>query len=170
MIYTFLLAILLEALSSFRTLCVQYFQQRTDDNNNGSRHHCRQWRVEWTRQIVITILYALQTILGYLLMLIVMSYSIELLLSILLGLVVGNGLFVRYSNNNSYNNEDDILLDDNDDHEDDDNEHFNEDNTIRSAYRYIEDQPTNNEALTLLSIGSSVSHNNRLRDGIVRRR
>ena len=53
-------------------------------------------------------------------MLIVMSYSMELLLSILFGLIIGNGLFVRYTNNT--NNEDsrfDDFDEDDDDREND---------------------------------------------------
>ena len=174
MIYTFLLAILLEAISSIRTMCAQYFQERKNDLSRTLQQHIsrrsrrrHQWRMEAIRQLITIILYTFQTIIGYLLMLVAMSYSMELLLSIFSGLIIGNGLFVRYHNNsddqnnyiNTNNNNEETLFDD--------NENLNSDDTNRNS-RYEQDTP-NDEAQALLP-NSSNTRRQSTHDGIIRRR
>lgn len=160
MIYTFLLAILLEALSSIRAVCGQYFQHQRSSIVRGQHHigssfHYRRrlGLLEVSRHIITIILYAFQTIIGYLIMLIVMSYSMELLLSILFGLIIGNGLFVRYTNNT--NNEDSRF--DDFDEDDDDRE-----NDSPATIDIID------ETQSLLPV--SDRSRNRPIDGIIRRR
>jgi hypothetical protein len=72
MVYSFLLAILLEALTVPQRIC------------SGFRRK---------PHLLLTIIYALQALLGYLIMLIAMSFSIELFASVLCGLMVGHVLF-----------------------------------------------------------------------------
>jgi Ctr copper transporter family len=156
MIYTFLLAILLEALSSIRTMCEQYFHPATKDDTVSNTLHQHRLQ-EMTRHLITIILYTIQTVIGYLLMLVVMSYSIELLLSVLLGLIIGNGLFVRYhddSTGSSNSNSEATLLDD------DEN-----DNGMTNS-PYDEHQP-DDEAQSLLS---SSGRRQRSNDGIIIRR
>ena len=146
LIYTFFLAILLEALSSVRNICVQYLQHRQE------RSRRRQWLLKATQHVIATILYALQTILGYLLMLIAMSYSIELFLSIIFGLIIGNILCVRYGNDNGP------------DENVDDNDNVNEDGDIQ-VHSAEEDATTETRALL-----HSSGRRNRTNDLSIRRR
>jgi hypothetical protein len=78
MMFSFLFALMTEGLSGCRGLVVR--------NCHGRR----------LRKSLLTLIYALQSTAGYLLMFAAMSYSKELLLSVVVGLMVGNRLFMRY--------------------------------------------------------------------------
>lgn len=78
MLFTFLLAVLVEGLSSARVNVVHNMANR-------KRQHA-----------LLTVIYGLQAMLGFILMLVTMSFSIELVLSVIGGLVTGNLLFMRY--------------------------------------------------------------------------
>jgi hypothetical protein len=78
MMFSFLFALMTESLSACRGLVVR--------NCHGRR----------LRKSLLTLIYALQSTAGYLLMFAAMSYSKELLLSVVVGLMVGNQLFMRY--------------------------------------------------------------------------
>jgi hypothetical protein len=78
MMFSFLFALMTESLSACRGLVVR--------NCHGKR----------LRKSLLTLIYALQSTAGYLLMFAAMSYSKELLLSVVVGLMVGNRLFMRY--------------------------------------------------------------------------
>lgn len=78
MFFSFLFALLTEGLSACRGLVVR---------------HCHGKRL---RKTLLTLIYALQSTAGYLLMFAAMSYSKELLFSVVAGLMVGNRLFMRY--------------------------------------------------------------------------
>jgi len=80
--FTFLLAILVEGLSSARSVVVRSFSAALP------RQHA-----------ILTLIYAVQSLLGYVLMLVTMSFSIELFLSVIAGLMVGNLLFIKYEKN-----------------------------------------------------------------------
>jgi hypothetical protein len=77
MMFSFLFALMTESLSACRGLVVR--------NCHGS-----------LRKSLLTLIYALQSTAGYLLMFAAMSYSKELLGSVVVGLMVGNRLFMRY--------------------------------------------------------------------------
>jgi hypothetical protein len=78
MMFSFLFALMTEGLSACRGLVVR--------NCHG----------KWLRKSLLTLIYALQSTAGYLLMFAAMSYSKELLMSVVVGLMVGNRLFMRY--------------------------------------------------------------------------
>jgi hypothetical protein len=78
MMFSFLFALMTEGLSACRGLVVR---------------HCHGRRL---RKSLLTLIYALQSTAGYLLMFAAMSYSKELLASVVVGLMVGNRLFMRY--------------------------------------------------------------------------
>jgi hypothetical protein len=110
MIFTFLLAILVEALSSARTFVLSYFSSKSNlessaprrQNQSVERNHGRQQRNR-LQHVLLTGIYGLQAILGYALMIITMSFSVELLLSVVAGLMMGNLLFIRYESSSSRN-------------------------------------------------------------------
>ena len=166
MIYTFLLAILLEALSSIRTICLQYLLQPLPKNNNTNSRPLQQQRryyylcfIVVLRHVVAIMLYALQIIIGYLLMLIAMVYSIELFLSIVFGLIIGNGLFVRYNHDTASDNN---IDDDDDDDIDDDG---------GNQPDLEEEHCCNEETQSLLSGSATIlSSSTRANDGNIRRR
>lgn len=79
MVFSFLLALLTEGLSRARVVLIKYIHLK------HGRH----------RKLVLTVIYALQQWLGTLIMLVSMMYSIEMLLSVVAGLTVGNFLFLR---------------------------------------------------------------------------
>lgn len=78
MVYSFLLALLLEGLSAAR---LNFMRTWPKD---------KQWIL---RAGTLTTIYAAQALLGYLIMFVAMMYSVELLISVACGLAVGNGLF-----------------------------------------------------------------------------
>jgi hypothetical protein len=80
MVYSFLLALMTEALTSVQGRIKNYLPI-------GSR----------TRTVIMSIFYAVQQFSGYLVMFIAMTYSIELFASALLGLMAGNFLYLRGS-------------------------------------------------------------------------
>ena len=85
MLFTFLLAILLEGLSSARGVLVRSSSLPIFGNHRRRQH------------LLMTLIYAIQALLGYILMLVTMSFSMELFLSVIVGLMVGNLLFIRYN-------------------------------------------------------------------------
>jgi Ctr copper transporter family len=94
LLFSFLLALLLEGLSKARTLCIRYFVGLELDR----RSRTSELRLnEFLQQLCLTIIYGLQAVLGYLLMFIVMSYSIELMTSVIAGLIVGNRLWMPHT-------------------------------------------------------------------------
>jgi hypothetical protein len=74
MIYSWLLGIMLEALTNFQIWLRPFLPQKL-------------------RKIVFPLLYGIQQWLGYIVMMVMMMYSIELFASTLLGIVVGRALF-----------------------------------------------------------------------------
>ena len=78
-VFSFLLALLLEILSAVRGLTQHTFSQRP-----------------LLRHVLLTMLYALQSILGSLCMFLSMTFSYEILLSTIAGLMVGNLVLFRY--------------------------------------------------------------------------
>lgn len=76
MLFTFLLAVLVEALSAMRGSIVRNMKRQ--------------------QHVVLTVIYGIQALLGYILMLVTMSFSIELVLSLILGLMMGNLFFMKY--------------------------------------------------------------------------
>ena len=85
MLFSFLLALLTEGLSRGRFTLIRFLHRR---------HGAKQ------RKLFLTVVYALQQWLGTMIMLISMMYSIEMLLSVVAGLMVGNFLFMREYDNN----------------------------------------------------------------------
>lgn len=81
MVFSFLLALLAEGLAATRFVLIECIQE----------HHAGQKN----RKLLFTIIYALQSWMGTMVMLVSMMYSVELLLSVVAGLMVGNFLFVR---------------------------------------------------------------------------
>mmetsp|Transcript_17459 Transcript_17459/g.35133 ORF Transcript_17459/g.35133 Transcript_17459/m.35133 type:complete len:185 (+) Transcript_17459:117-671(+) len=80
LVFSFLLAILMEVFSAVR----------------GAASHWIQKNRPLARFVCLTLIYTLQAILGYLLMFLAMTYSIEILLATVAGLCVGNLAFFRY--------------------------------------------------------------------------
>jgi hypothetical protein len=74
MVYSFLLALLTEGITSFQGWIRRFLTGKA-------------------RKFVMAFLYAIQNCLGYVVMLIAMMYSIELLVCVLLGLMTGRALF-----------------------------------------------------------------------------
>lgn len=77
MVYSFLLALLTQGLSALRAVVVRHIRARN------------------TRRLFLAIIYPLQQVLGYLIMLSCMMYSIELLFAVVVGVALGNRLFVK---------------------------------------------------------------------------
>ena len=77
-VYSFLLAILMESLSAVRGAASHYV------------------RSPLSRFLVLTLIYGVQGLLGYLLMFLAMTFSVEILLAAVVGLAVGNLAFFRY--------------------------------------------------------------------------
>jgi hypothetical protein len=78
-IFSFLLALCMEILSAIRGVAAHYLHQS-----------------RWIRFLGLTLIYGLQAFLGYLLMFLSMTFSIEILLAAIVGLCVGNLAFFRY--------------------------------------------------------------------------
>jgi hypothetical protein len=81
MLFSFLMALLTEGLAASRFAVIDWLRYYP----TLQRH----------RKVALTAVYALQSWLGTLIMLVAMMYSIEMLLSVIAGLMVGNYLFVR---------------------------------------------------------------------------
>jgi Ctr copper transporter family len=107
LLYTFGLAVLLSAVSSVRVGVVVAVSTSTVTSNarptlhNGANHG--------RALLLLLFLYAIQALVGYALMLVVMTYSIELLLAVIAGLVTGHIVWaaaalpehdIEYSNDN----------------------------------------------------------------------
>jgi Ctr copper transporter family len=127
LLYTFCLAVLLSAVSSVRvgTIVAMMSSVTKNDtgppppcNNGGVNHHSSSSCALW-----LLFLYAIQALLGYALMLVVMTYSIELLLAVIAGLVTGHVVWAAArpeqhdteflcSNDNEDDDDDDLLSQD----------------------------------------------------------
>lgn len=79
MMFSFLLGLCMEILSASR---------------GAASHYVR--RPAWARVLCLTTIYAVQGLLGYLLMFLAMTFSLEIILATVLGLCVGNLAFFRY--------------------------------------------------------------------------
>jgi hypothetical protein len=86
MLFSFLMALLTEGLAASRFVLIDWLRYPV-----LQRH----------RKAALTAVYALQSWLGTLIMLVAMMYSIEMLLSVIAGLMLGNFLFVRDHKNNN---------------------------------------------------------------------
>lgn len=78
MLFSFMLALLTQGLSAVRAAVV--------------RHVKEQKRL---RKTLLVLIFTLQQLLGYLIMLIAMMFSIELILAVVVGIALGHRLFVR---------------------------------------------------------------------------
>ena len=89
MVGCFFLAIFVEGLSALRYRIVRSVKQahRRGDQQQSSTQGLR---------LVVSVFHGLQGLVGYLLMLSIMTFSVELLLSVAVGLAVGYGLFFQY--------------------------------------------------------------------------
>jgi len=93
MLFSFLLAIVMEGLSAVRIWVVGYVGQSSP------------WR-----GILLTLIYAFQAVMGYTIMFVAMMYSVELLLSVAVGLAIGNAIFLSLLNINKRRPGDDSFL------------------------------------------------------------
>jgi hypothetical protein len=78
MLFTFLLAFFTEGLSAIRGCILRRVPKRTI-----------------LRAILLSIVYGLQTLMGYMIMFVAMMYSVELFFSVAVGLAFGNAIFLR---------------------------------------------------------------------------
>eukprot|EP00977_Amphora_coffeiformis_P024114 scaffold15089_cov168-Amphora_coffeaeformis.AAC.6 len=86
----FFLAIFVEGLSNLRyriVHSVKLAHRRRDDVAPKSTQMLR---------LVVTLMHGLQGLVGYMLMLAIMTFSVELLLAAVLGLAIGYGIFFQY--------------------------------------------------------------------------
>ncbi|KAL3910443.1 MAG: hypothetical protein SGILL_007686 [Bacillariaceae sp.] len=97
MIYTFLLAILCEYLShlqgKIRKSTLFIVKGGVTNNTNSTQQMKQQRRLQLMRKLIMTLLYGLSQCLGWSLMLISMTFSVELFLCVVLGTVVGKVAF-----------------------------------------------------------------------------
>mmetsp|Transcript_4352 Transcript_4352/g.7283 ORF Transcript_4352/g.7283 Transcript_4352/m.7283 type:complete len:394 (-) Transcript_4352:29-1210(-) len=77
MVYSFLLALLTQSLSAVRAVVVRHVTTKR------------------TRKILLVIIYTVQQFLGYMIMLVAMMYSVELLFAVVGGVALGNRIFVK---------------------------------------------------------------------------
>jgi Ctr copper transporter family len=77
MVFSFLLALLTQGVSAIRAVVMKHVIRRRK------------------RKVMLLFLYVLQSFMGYMIMLIAMTYSWELLLSVVFGVMMGNRLFVK---------------------------------------------------------------------------
>lgn len=114
MVFTCLLAIIVEALSSLRHLILHHPYWKLERKTSRSRYNQsssfgqqQQYHKRMRlRHQLSTLCYSIQCLLGYILMLITMSFSIELFGSVIIGLMIGDLLFTSYDDDN--NNNDDL--------------------------------------------------------------
>ena len=92
MLFSFLLAFMAEGLAKTRHVVVQTLLPHSSSSNNNNNNKQRR---RLLRATILTLLYGLQAMLGYILMFVAMTFSIELLLSLVAGLMTGNALFLR---------------------------------------------------------------------------
>jgi Ctr copper transporter family len=105
LLYTFGLAVLLSAVSSVRVGVVA--SNSTVANDTSPRNDAAN---KSSSLLLLLFLYAMQALLGYALMLVVMTYSIELLLAVIAGLVTGHvawAVTARPDHDTDYSNEED---------------------------------------------------------------
>lgn len=76
-VFSFLLALLTQGVSAIRAVVMKHVIRRRK------------------RKVMLLFLYVLQSFMGYMIMLIAMTYSWELLLSVVFGVMMGNRLFVK---------------------------------------------------------------------------
>ena len=73
--------------------------QQQQEDGNANQHPQQQQRrrhMPWVQHALLNFIYAIQAILGYLLMFMAMSFSSEIILATVSGLMIGNLLFFRY--------------------------------------------------------------------------
>lgn len=87
------LAIFVEGLSALRYRIVRSVKQAHRGRVGGGD---QQQRSTQGLRLVVSIFHGLQGLVGYLLMLAIMTFSVELLLSVAVGLAVGYGVFFQY--------------------------------------------------------------------------
>jgi Ctr copper transporter family len=97
MIVTFFLALLLEGVAMIRKEHVDNWQHQRSRASYGDRIS-NDWNcvTYYVRHAFVVLTFGVQGLIGYILMFIAMSYSMELMISIVLGLILGNAIFVRY--------------------------------------------------------------------------
>jgi hypothetical protein len=95
MIAVFIWAILTEAISKFRHALILRLHQRHRSSSASSSSLCFYiyYAMYRNRTICLPLLHGLHAFMGYILMLIVMTYSIELFMSVIAGLMVGYLVF-----------------------------------------------------------------------------
>lgn len=91
----FALAVIVEAISTFRYRIVRSVKKAHRRASSSSSQSQSQRSTQILR-LFVTLLHGLQGLLGYLLMLATMTFSVELLLAVVLGLAVGYGIFFQY--------------------------------------------------------------------------
>jgi Ctr copper transporter family len=103
----FFFAVAVEALAKLRHVTVQMARGSgvTQRRNNASTTSVSGWKRRILRYC-IPVLHGLQALTGYTLMLVTMTFSVELLVSVVTGLAVGYGIFFRLTNNSNDNDND----------------------------------------------------------------
>jgi hypothetical protein len=90
MVGVFFAALLVEGFSKLRHKIVRAVRrQRFDDNSSISQ--CQKIALRWA----VTVLHGMQALFGYTLMLVTMTFSIELLLCVVFGLATGYAVFFQ---------------------------------------------------------------------------
>jgi hypothetical protein len=104
MVFSFLMALLTEGLSATRFKLIDYVHvppPRRGVGVGGGPSSLMTTRIQTkNRKLLLTAVYALQQWMGTMIMLVSMMYSVELLLSVIAGLIVGNFLFMRENTQN----------------------------------------------------------------------
>lgn len=95
MVFSFLMGLLMEGLSAMRS-AVSRQGEKSAGSSSSSHNILLSNRQRHLHHFLMTFIYAVQGLLGYLLMFLAMAYSMELVLSTVLGLVVGNVCLIRY--------------------------------------------------------------------------
>jgi hypothetical protein len=94
----FVFAILVEGFSKLRFFVVHTVKQNTGINNRARNRAVLSDRQRWVLRACIPIFHGVQALAGYTLMLISMTFSLELLLAVVLGLTTGYAIFFDLTN------------------------------------------------------------------------
>jgi hypothetical protein len=89
----FVLAILVEGSSTLRRFIMKKFLQYV--SSRVRNHRGKATLLAWWQRVGIPTLHASQALLGYLLMLATMTFALEFLLAVVIGLGVGHALFTQ---------------------------------------------------------------------------